>query len=316
LGSSGGATDAAGGGKRVAAEKVAARRKEKAGTGQKVAKKASREGMHNNSSMGTGATGEGKAAAASRAGASQKKKTALEPKLAEKAACERDRVGRQTRAERPRYRERGSSKEKTDSGAEGVARKGEKKRVIRLPRSMARHGRRTIGYARVGGTKHRKTGQEGKEGAAAMRKAAPKATVKPTSTATTGTPRLQERAQFILQDWKQREAISAWRQTEFGSGASAIMTMVEEMLEEGVLLRPVGGASEFERRVDAFEAHRAASAEVAAAGGRIGSLTEFGRGATAMITMVEAMLEEGVLERPTGKAGMEYRHRVNGFKNL
>jgi hypothetical protein len=143
-----------------------------------------------------------------------------------------------------------------------------------------------------------------------MRKAAPKATVKPTGPAMAGMP------QFDLADWRQQELIREWRQTEFGSGASAIMTMVEAMLEEGVLLSPVGGESEYERRVDAFEAHRAAAAEVAAAGGRIGSLTEYGRGAIAMITMVEAMLAEGVLERPTGEAGMQYRHRVNGFKNL
>jgi hypothetical protein len=281
-----------------------------------VAKKTSREGTHNNSSVGTGATGEGKAAAASRAGAGQKRKAAPEPKLAEKAAGERDRVCRQTRAERPRYRERGSSEEKTDTGAEGVAKKGEQKRVIGSPRSVARHGRRTIGTARPGSTKHRKTGREGEGGAAAKQKAASRAAVRPASTATAGIPRLQALATHIIQDRRQWEILDVWRQTEYGSGASAIMTMVEAMLEEGVLLSPVGGESEYERRVDAFEAHRAAAAEVAAAGGRIGSLTEYGRGAIAMITMVEAMLAEGVLERPTGEAGMQYRHRVNGFKNL
>jgi hypothetical protein len=84
--------------------------------------------------------GEGKAAAASRAGASQKKKAAPEPKWAEKVVGERDRVRRQTQAERPRYSKQGSSEEKTDSGTEGVARRGEKKRVIGSPRSVARHG--------------------------------------------------------------------------------------------------------------------------------------------------------------------------------
>jgi hypothetical protein len=307
-GSSGGSPTATGGWKRVTVAKGPARQRAKARLGQKVAKKASKEGAHNNSSVRAGATGEGKAAAASRAGAGQKKKAAQEPKLAEKAAVERDRVRRQTRAEHPKYRERGSSEEKTDSGAEGVARKRENRRVIGSPRSVARHGQRTIGTSRPGSTKDRKTGHEGKQGAAAIWKAAPKATVKPTGPATAGMPR------FDLADWRQQELIREWRQTEYGSGASAMMTIVEAMLHEGVVGGSPDGEREFERRVEAFEVLRSQAADVVTGGARRGGLTEYGRGAIAMIRIVEAMLTEGVLERPEGEAGLEYRRRVNAFK--
>jgi glycogen synthase len=57
---------------------------------------------------------------------------------------------------------------------------------------------------------------------------------------------------------------------------------------------------------------RAAAAVVA--GVRTGRLTEFGSGATTMITMVEAMLEEGVLVRPEGEAGEEFERWVKAFK--
>jgi hypothetical protein len=170
---------------------------------------------------------------------------------------------------------------------------------------VARHGRRTIGTSRPGSTKHRKTGHEGKQGAAAIWKAAPKATVKPTGPATAGMP------QFDLADWRRQELIREWRQTEYGSGASAMRTVVEAMLQEGVLGSAPGGEDEFARRVEAFEWRRAQAADVGAGG----TLTGYGRGAIAMIRMVDAMLTEGVLERPEGEAGREYRRRVNAFQN-
>ena len=133
-------------------------------------------------------------------------------------------------------------------------------------------------------------------------------TVKPTGPATAGMPR------FDLADWRQQELIREWRQTEYGSGASAMMTIVESMLQEGVLGSSPGGAREFERRVEAFELRRSRAADVGTGEVRRGGLTEYGRGAIAVITIVEGMLTEGVLERPEGEAGMEYRHRVNAFK--
>jgi hypothetical protein len=160
-----------------------------------------------------------------------------------------------------------------------------------------------------------------------MQKAAPKAKGMPGSPVTAAKPGQKGRTQhwaskaggqqkyIMLDDWKQQEVIREWRQMDFGSGASAIMTMVEAMLEEGVLWRPSGEAgNEFDRRVEAFQMRRAAAAEVAAAGVRTGGLTEFGSGATAVITMGEAMLEEGVLVRPEGKAGREFERRVKAFK--
>jgi hypothetical protein len=129
-----------------------------------------------------------------------------------------------------------------------------------------------------------KTEHEKEEGAASMRKAAPKAKEvkkererQPGSPAAVVKPGQKERAQhrastaggqqdwMMLEDWNQQKAAAAaaagvrtGRVTEFGSGASAMITMVGAMLEEGVLLRPEGEAGkELEKRVEAFKRRKA-----------------------------------------------------------